>query len=159
MCRSRKTSCVSVSWDLQSRDYLARCFFIEIVWWSGMLFSLKVLMHTHPLFHLPFSSCQPLFLSLPAIWTCLFLPLYLPLCLSHWFRECVKIQAIVLHWMRQSLHGTAPLGMHLSQTMSLSPLPLYHRKCVSDKECVPIYSNCLVDECQCARYDCLQPLL
>lgn len=61
--------------------------------------------------------------------------------------------------MRQSLHGTVPLGMHLSQTMSLSLLPLCHRKCVSDRECVPIYSNCLVDECQAARCNSPPPLL
>lgn len=149
---------------LEYIDFIARCSFIEIVWWSGMLFTLKVLMHTtlhytHLLLHLPFRSCQPLFLSLMAIWTCLFPPLYLPLCLSHWFGECVKIQAIVLHWMRQSLHGTVPLGMHLSQTMSLSLLPLCHRKCVSGRECVPIYSNCIVDECQSARCNSLYPLV
>lgn len=105
--------------------------------------------HTLPrsLLHFSFSLCQPLFLSLTAVWTCLFLPLYLPLCISHWCGECVKIQVIVQHWMRLSLHGTVPLGMHLSQTMSLSLLPLYHRKCVSDRKCVPIYSICFIDEC------------
>lgn len=115
---------------------------------------------SHPLLH-PFSSRQLLFLSLTPIWTCLFLPLSTYHCVSAIdFGECVKIQAIVRYRMIQSLHGTVPLGMHLSQTMSLSLLPLYHRKCVSDRECVPIYSDCcIVDECHAARCNSRQVLL